>query len=101
MEFTNKKLGSFTGLVINGLLLDKRIKKSYTGLHIFEDGGDAGDEYNYSYPREDQIYTSENRKSNCSLIESGPLRACLKIEFQLKLPKALNKKRVKGLQRNP
>ena len=32
---------------------DKRTGLTYEGLHVFEDGGDAGDEYTYSWPRND------------------------------------------------
>ena len=32
---------------------DKRTGLTYEGLHVFEDGGDAGDEYTYSWPLHD------------------------------------------------
>jgi alpha-mannosidase len=34
-------------------LKDKRTGFTYEGLHLFEDTGDAGDEYTYSWPRND------------------------------------------------
>ena len=33
---------------------DKRTGRTYQGLHVFEDGGDAGDEYTYSWPARDR-----------------------------------------------
>ncbi|MCK4514259.1 MAG: hypothetical protein KAU31_03325 [Spirochaetaceae bacterium] len=35
---------------------DKRISKSYEGLHVFENTGDAGDEYTYSRPLNDSQF---------------------------------------------
>jgi mannosylglycerate hydrolase len=37
---------------------DKRTGAVFAGLNRFVDGGDAGDEYNYSPPPEDAIYTA-------------------------------------------
>ena len=59
---------------------------SWKGLHLFEDGGDAGDEYNYSYPRNDRLVTSRRLKARVRLLESGPLRATLRIEMRLPVP---------------
>ena len=74
-------------------LFDKRNQTHFPGLHIFEDSGDAGDEYNYSYPAEDKIVTSENSNAKISLIEKGPLRAAFKIDFNIAIPESLNNKR--------
>jgi alpha-mannosidase len=68
---------------------DKRNGQSFTNFLLFEDGGDAGDEYNYSHPAEDLIVSSKSAKAEISLIESGPLRAALAIRFDLKLPACL------------
>lgn len=81
-------------------LVDKKDQKSYDELHIFEDGGDAGDEYNYSYPQEDKVFTSTNCKAKISLIEKGPLRAAIKIETFLEIPADLEKSRKKRSDRN-
>ena len=76
-------------------LIDKKNQTSYTGLHIFEDGGDAGDEYNYSYPAQDKIVKSGNCKAKFSLIEKGPLRAAIKIKLNFKVPIELEESRKK------
>lgn len=67
----------------------------FSGFHTFEDGGDAGDEYNYSYPREDQIITTADGNAKINLVETGPLRAALRIGLKLRLPKSLTKNRKK------
>jgi mannosylglycerate hydrolase len=36
---------------------DKRTGQVYRGLHVFQDGGDAGDEYTYSWPARDTLVT--------------------------------------------
>ena len=36
---------------------DKRTGLTYGGLHVFEDGGDAGDEYTWSWPARDRAVT--------------------------------------------
>lgn len=38
---------------------DKRTGRTYQGLHTFEDGGDAGDEYTYSWPAHDRKISLE------------------------------------------
>ncbi|RIK53531.1 hypothetical protein DCC62_32255 [candidate division KSB1 bacterium] len=70
-------------------LLDKRTGEHFSGLHVFEDGGDAGDEYNYSYPRKDAIFTSQDAAATVTLVETGPLRATLAIALTLSLPEGL------------
>jgi alpha-mannosidase len=67
-------------------LHDKRTSQHFAGLHFFEDGGDAGDEYNYSYPPQDEIVTSKNAQATISLVEAGLLRATLEIQLDLSVP---------------
>ncbi|MDZ7269495.1 MAG: glycosyl hydrolase-related protein [candidate division KSB1 bacterium] len=70
-------------------LLDKRTGDQFPGLHVFEDGGDAGDEYNYSPPRQDAIFTSHQCAATRHLLETGPLRATIAITLALSLPAGL------------
>ncbi|MEJ2051391.1 MAG: glycoside hydrolase family 38 C-terminal domain-containing protein [Calditrichota bacterium] len=63
--------------------------QEYSGLGYFEDGGDCGDTYDYSYPREDQIISSLNQAAKISLVESGPYLARFRVELNLQLPKSL------------
>ncbi len=65
----------------------------YENLGYFEDGGDCGDTYDYSYPTHDQIITSLNEKADIRLELAGPLLARFRIELKLKLPRALTSDR--------
>ena len=54
-----------------------------------EDVGDVGDEYNYSPPASDRRVTSaEARVIGVSRIGGGPLRAGLRVELELPLPRS-------------
>ncbi len=65
-------------------LVDKRRGRRFPGLNVFEDSGDVGDEYNYSYPRRDRVVRS--RTAKVSLVERGPLRACLRVTTTMRIP---------------
>jgi alpha-mannosidase len=67
-------------------LRDKQRGKTYTGLNVFEDGGDVGDEYNYSYPKKDRLIRSNGTRARVSLIEKGPLRASLRVQTPMRVP---------------
>jgi alpha-mannosidase len=63
------------------------------GLNVFEDGGDVGDEYNYSYPARDRRLLSNRTRAKISLVERGPLRAKLRIVMVMSVPVAADKHR--------
>ncbi len=65
----------------------------YENLGYFEDGGDGGDTYDYSYPQQDQVITSLHQKAKITLEERGPLLARFRIDLTLKLPRGLNAER--------
>jgi alpha-mannosidase len=67
-------------------LKDKTIGVKYTKLNIFEDSGDVGDEYNYSYPPKDRWVNSNKGKARIKLIEKGPLRAALQVKLTMAVP---------------
>jgi mannosylglycerate hydrolase len=75
-------------------LTDQRSHVSYADLAIFEDGGDAGDTYNYSFPIRDRIFTSQGQTAEISFMETGPLRVRLKIKMALKIPASLAPDRI-------
>jgi mannosylglycerate hydrolase len=68
---------------------DKIHQVHYPGLALFEDGGDAGDTYNYSFPKNDRILTDFDQPAEIMFLESGPLRACIQIRFNLLIPQGL------------
>jgi alpha-mannosidase len=65
---------------------DKTRGTRYTGLNVFEDSGDVGDEYNYSYPARDAVVRSGKTRARVTVLERGPLRAALLVHATLRLP---------------
>jgi alpha-mannosidase len=69
------------------LTVQDRIRgKKYRGLNVFEDSGDVGDEYNYSYPGHDKVVRSGKGGARVSVLERGPLRASLLVAATLRIP---------------
>ncbi|GFP23830.1 mannosylglycerate hydrolase, partial [Candidatus Hakubella thermalkaliphila] len=75
------------------IIEDKGTGEIYRNFNHFEDSGDAGDEYNYSPPEEQEVFTSKGIKADIRLIEDGPDRAIIRVDQTLKLPKSLTKDR--------
>jgi alpha-mannosidase len=71
-------------------LTDKATGVTLRGLHRFVDGGDAGDEYNYCPPAQDELVESPRRPPRIRLIEDGPARRTLEITLEYSLPRALS-----------
>ncbi len=74
-------------------ITDKTTGVVMRGLHVFEDGGDVGDEYNYSYPARDRRVLSNRSGARISIIERGPLRAKVRIALVMSVPAAAAKHR--------
>jgi alpha-mannosidase len=55
------------------------------GLDRLVDGGDGGDTYNYSPPDHDLVIDTP-QSVRVSVVEAGPLRACLLVERRYELP---------------
>jgi len=72
-------------------LTDKRTGLVYQEVNFFEDSGDVGDEYTYSYPETDECFTSNQFPARVRVLENGPLRASLKIEHRMVVPKAVSR----------
>ena len=68
-------------------VIDKINNKKFKNCNRFVDGGDAGDEYTYSPPLNDQIVISQ--LNNISIQDVGPSEATLKISGELMLPVGL------------
>ena len=69
-------------------LRDKANGNSFAGINVFEDSGDVGDEYNYSYPRKDKWLYSNKGTAKVRLIERGPLRAALQVRLTMPVPES-------------
>ena len=67
-------------------ITDKDTGNVFGELNLFEDGGDAGDEYCYSYPENDMVITTSEVKAEITVIEQGPLRGAIQITTMLGVP---------------
>jgi mannosylglycerate hydrolase len=61
----------------------------FEGCHIFSDGGDCGDEYNYCPPTRDAIIKSSSLKADVYLLYDGPVFCRYKIVLRLPVPAEL------------
>ena len=68
-------------------ITDKRTDTIYPGLNRFVDGGDAGDEYNYSPPKGDSFFTP--KVVSLKVFPYRQIRA-LEIVYELKAPAQLS-----------
>ncbi len=65
---------------------DKTTGRVFRKLHVLEDSGDVGDEYNYAYPRRDRRMLSNKERWRVSVAERGPLRAALRLHGSMRVP---------------
>lgn len=70
LEVTNKQTGTI-----------------YSNVHYFEEKGDDGDEYNYSPPIQDCVFTTLNATPKISLVEASSLEVKYKIVYLIETPK--------------
>lgn len=67
-------------------ITDKQSNKTYYNSHIFEDGGDAGDPWNYHAPSRDRGILSSGYPVEISLIENSHLSATIKVALTMNIP---------------
>jgi alpha-mannosidase len=67
-------------------VLHKETKRQFTGLHYFEDGGEAGHAWMHIEPAADRILTSHGFPVGIALEENGPLLARFRVEYQMRIP---------------
>jgi mannosylglycerate hydrolase len=70
-------------------ITDKQTGQAHTKLGYFEDGGDAGDTYDYSWPPTDAVITSLGQQAEITLLEAGPLLARFQVVITMQLPESL------------
>ena len=85
-EYLHVKINEDGSLTIREKIRDDL----YENIGYFEDGGDCGDTYDYSYPEQDKIITSLGLPAEITLDAAGPLIARFRIEIKLKLPRSLS-----------
>ena len=64
----------------------KNSDTTYKGLGQLEDAGDAGDEYNYSYPDVDRLYYSTDAIVNVDYTKVTPEKAVVEINYVMNIP---------------
>lgn len=70
-------------------ITDKRTNKVYEKCNRFLSGGDAGDEYTYSPPLEDSIFSMEKDSVRITWVENSNVRQVITVEGKMELPKAI------------
>ena len=70
-------------------IFDKENKNFYTAL-IFEEKGDDGDEYDYSPPKNDIIFTTENNIAEIKKLYENNFECAFEIIHNMSVPKCLN-----------
>ncbi len=71
----------------NYLQLENLLTKDLFKINSFESSGDAGDEYNYSPPKND--FKSIGKIVSSEIFANNNLEASLKVSYELKIPKEL------------
>ncbi|RKX82038.1 MAG: hypothetical protein DRP58_10915, partial [Spirochaetes bacterium] len=66
----------------------KNTGRIFENLGMFEDRADTGDEYNYSYPKNDCIITTSGVKAGISIIEKSSIRAVFRFKIEMELPES-------------
>ncbi|MGL4676057.1 MAG: mannosylglycerate hydrolase [Brevinema sp.] len=72
-------------------VFNKVLNKMLTNVLLFENGGDDGDEYDYSPPQNDWIITSELVQAHIDIYEEGDIQKAV-ISYNLTLPKDLQER---------
>ncbi|NBI07389.1 glycoside hydrolase family 38 C-terminal domain-containing protein [Senegalia massiliensis] len=67
-------------------VLDKENDKTYYNQHIFKEGGNAGDEYDYSPPVKDEVIYSKGQIAKIEKIYEGHIQSQIKITYSLNFP---------------
>ena len=67
---------------------DLRAGRLHRGLHYFEDVGDAGDEYAFAAPEQQELIESRGGRATIEVVR-GPVDQTLRVGQQLRLPSGL------------
>ena len=74
-------------------VLDKKSGKTHLGVNRFIDKGDAGDEYTYSWPKEDRVFGLEECETRLEIGRVDGIRECMTVSGNLRLPVSLDEDR--------
>jgi mannosylglycerate hydrolase len=88
--------GCLKATVLSNGTLTVKVKgsgKTLKGLHYFEDGGDAGDEYNFGKPVKDKVVTTRGTKARILRKETTGFCQKVLVGYTMKVPSALGEDR--------
>lgn len=92
----NQVLTDFYEITVNSNgtlnIFDKKVNKTFNDVLLLEDGGDDGDEYDFSPLRDETLIYSNNVKANVE-IKQGHYEATIDIRYTLEVPEDLNKRK--------
>ncbi|MDO8685507.1 MAG: glycoside hydrolase family 38 C-terminal domain-containing protein [Clostridiales bacterium] len=71
-------------------ILDKNTGRRYFNMHFFEDGGDAGNGYEFIPPIKNRIIFSIGVHADISIVEDSAMRATFKVNTSMDLPVCIN-----------
>jgi mannosylglycerate hydrolase len=74
-------------------ILEKAGQKQFSAL-IYEEKGDDGDEYDYSPPKNDKVFTTENLKAEINKLYENNFETAFEIKHIMSVPKSLNNDRL-------
>ncbi len=66
---------------------------TYEGLGVLEEAGDAGDEYNYSYPDKDRLYYSTDSDIQVTVTSATDERAVVELSYVMNVPVGITEDR--------
>ena len=69
-------------------ILEKKSGREFSAL-IYEEKGDDGDEYDYSPPKNDKIFTTKNLKAEITKLYENNFETAFEIKHIMMVPKAL------------
>ena len=88
-EFVKLKIAANGSIAVE----DKTSGAGFTGLGLFEDGGDRGGAYQFKPPEKDIVVTSKEARAKVDLVDSGPALVRFRVELTMRVPERLNAKR--------
>lgn len=88
-EMENEHLRVFIETDGTLAITHKATGKTYEGLHVFEDGGEAGEPWTRHPAAGDRIVTSAGTARQISIDRNSPLSATLHVRYEMSLPLGL------------
>ncbi len=70
-------------------VFDKETGHTFTGLHRFQDDGEAGVAWQHVHPAYNSVISSHGHAARISLVDGGPLLATYQVDITMRVPKCL------------